>query len=89
MPRVTFTSNLQKHLSRPTLAADGATVAEVLGALFAPDPLLRSYVLDDQGHVRKHVRVFLNNQAISDRDLLSDPVRPDDDIYIFQALSGG
>lgn len=89
MARVTFTANLQKHLSRPDASAAGATVAQVLEALFVPDPLLRSYVLDDQGRLRRHVNIFLNNRAVSDRQNLSDPVRENDEIYVFQALSGG
>ena len=62
---------------------------DVLDRVFADNPLLRSYVLDDQGRVRRHVNIFLNDESIADRERLSDPVGPDDDIYVFQALSGG
>ena len=50
---------------------------------------MRSYVVDDQGAVRKHVTVFLDSSPIKDRDRLSDAVRPDSDLFIMQALSGG
>jgi sulfur carrier protein ThiS len=46
-------------------------------------------VLDEHGRLRKHVNVFVNETAIGDRARLSDPVSSGDDIYVFQALSGG
>jgi sulfur carrier protein ThiS len=50
---------------------------------------LRGYVLDDQGALRRHVAVYVNGRPIADRIGLSDPVGPDDEIHVFQALSGG
>lgn len=89
MPRVTFTANLQRHLDVPSLDVGGARVGEVLAAVFAQRPLLRSYIVDDQGRLRRHVNIFVNSAMIADRDGLSDAVRPDDEVFIFQALSGG
>ena len=89
MPRVTFTANLQRHLDVPTLEVDGATAGEVLNAVFAAQPLLRSYIVDDQGRLRRHVNVFVNSVLISDREGLGDAVGPDDEVFVFQALSGG
>ena len=57
--------------------------------MFASRPGLRGYVLDDQGRVRRHVAIYLNGQPIVDRVRLSDPVAPHDEIYVFQALTGG
>ncbi len=64
-------------------------MGEVLRNLFQADSLLGTYVLDDQGRLRKHVNVFLNNLAIKDRVRLSDLAVESDEIYVFQALSGG
>ena len=89
MPRVTFTANLQRHLDVPSLEVGGAAVGEVLTAVFAEKPLLRSYIVDDQGRLRRHVNVFVNKAMIADREGLSDAVRPDDEVFVFQALSGG
>jgi len=57
--------------------------------VFASRPALRGYVLDDQGALRRHVAVYVNGQAVRDRVRLTDPVGPRDEIYVFQALSGG
>lgn len=89
MPRIAFTANLQRHLPCPTMLAEGATVGEALGRVFAERPRLRSYLLDDQGRVRRHVVIYRNGTPIRDRLRLSDPVEAQDEIYVFQALSGG
>lgn len=89
MARVAFTPNLQRHLPCPTQDADGSTVGAVLDAVFRDNPRLRSYILDDQGRVRQHIYIFLNNDRIADRERLSDPVKAEDEIYVMQALTGG
>ena len=60
-----------------------------LDAVFAIQPTLRGYVLDDQGALRRHVAVYVNGAAVRDRTRLSDPLGSDDEVYVFQALSGG
>jgi hypothetical protein len=50
---------------------------------------VRDYVLDEQGHVRRHVHIYVDGQRISDRERLSDPVTPVSEIFVLQALSGG
>jgi sulfur carrier protein ThiS len=89
MPTVSFTSALQRFLPTPTAAVDAATVGEALAAVFATQPVLRGYVLDDQGALRRHVAVYVGGDCVRDRMRLTDPVAPTDEIHVFQALSGG
>jgi sulfur-carrier protein len=89
MARVVFTSNLRQHLACPPVDAKGRTVREVLEAAFRDNPKLRSYVLDDQGAIRKHMVVFVNGRAVTDRQGLTDPVPDGAEVYVMQALSGG
>jgi molybdopterin synthase sulfur carrier subunit len=89
MTQVSFTENLRRHVECPPVAVSGATVREVLDAVFADNPMLRTYILDDQGRVRRHVNVFINGRFVSDRLALSDAVGPSDEVFVFQALSGG
>lgn len=89
MARVAFTPNLQRILECPSGEAPGNTVGEVLAAAFHEHPRVQTYVLDDQGALRKHVMVFLNGQQIADRRRLSDAVADGDEIFVMQALSGG
>lgn len=89
MPRVRFTENIQRHVSCPDDLVPGTTLHEALVNYFERRPTARSYVLDERGAVRKHVAVFIDGKLIADRQQLSDPVRPDSEVYVFQALSGG
>jgi hypothetical protein len=57
--------------------------------MFAGNPQARSYVLDDQSALRKHMTVFVDGKVIRDRVKLSDPVTATSTIHVFQALSGG
>jgi hypothetical protein len=89
MATIRFTSHLVRHRPAPAIEAEGATVAEVLRRGLDGDALLRSYILDEQGRVRKHVNIYLDGALIADRLRLSDPVGPRAEIYVLQALSGG
>jgi sulfur-carrier protein len=89
MPTVSFTSALQRFLDAPSMQVDGTSVRAALDAVFARRPALRSYVLDDQGAVRRHVVVYINGDVLRDRTHLSDTVGAQDEIYVFQALTGG
>ena len=89
MPRVELAKAFRRHVDGPPEDVAGATVGEALEAYFALHDGVRAYVLDDQGAVRKHVTVFLNDQQIADRRGLTDATGTDDEIHVFQALSGG
>jgi sulfur-carrier protein len=89
MARVAFTANLERHLSCPVQAVPGDTVRAVLDGVFAAQPRLRSYILDDQDRARRHVAIYVNGERIADRARLSDQVTDADEVFVFQALSGG
>lgn len=89
MPRVTFTANLKRHVECPPAEVRGATVGEVLDAVFADNPRLRGYVLDEQGAVRRHVVIFLDGDPLRDRVTLTDAVTAGSELCVMQALSGG
>jgi sulfur-carrier protein len=89
MPTVAFTPALRRFLRTPEMRVEAATVAAALAAVFAESPALRSYILDDQGGLRRHVNVYIGGNPVRDRAGLSDPVAPRDGIYVFQALTGG
>jgi sulfur-carrier protein len=89
MAHVFFTSNLRRHVDCPTLQAEGATVRAVLKVVFAANPRLETYVLDDQRALRKHMRILVDGLAIRDLEKQSDAVSPDAEVWVMQALSGG
>ena len=89
MPRVIFTSNLQRHLDCPDTAVAPGTVASALAQVFSAQPRARGYILDEQGQLRKHVAVFVDGRRVRDRERLTDAVGETSEIYVMQALTGG
>lgn len=89
MPHVVFTPALQRHVACPPADVEGGTVREALDRVFGGNPRARSYVLDEQGALRKHMVIFVDGEVIQDRARLSDGVDMDSQIYVMQALSGG
>jgi hypothetical protein len=89
MPRVFFTPQLRRFTETPEVDSGSATLREALEDAFAVNPRLRGYVLDDQGHLRKNVVVFIDGHRSHDRVSLADPLGPGSRVHVLQALSGG
>ena len=89
MARVTFTANLQRHVACPPMDASGKSVREALDVVFAANPAVRGYVLDEHGALRYHVVVFVDGVQVADRKRLSDAIGPEAQLHVMQALSGG
>ena len=66
--------------------ATGSTVHEVLQDLDRQFPGLCFRVVDEQGQLRKHMRIFINDEMTRD---LTNPVTEADEVTLLQALSGG
>lgn len=89
MPRIVFAAALQRHVASPPVTVAAASVREALDAAFVINPRLKSYILDDQDRLRKHMTIFVDGTAIRDRSGLSDTITEKSEIYVLQALSGG
>lgn len=89
MPRIAFTPQLRRFTETPEVDTPAATLRQALEAAFAVNPRLRGYVLDDQGHLRPNVVVFIDGRRCAERVMLADPLRPDSRVHVLQALSGG
>ena len=90
MAYVSYTRHLTKFF--PTLTegeVPGTTVREVVDELNRRYPGFASYVVEDNGRLRRHVNVFVGDEPIRDRAALSDKLGPDARVFILQALSGG
>lgn len=66
--------------------ATGDTLDALLRDLDRRHPGIRFRMVDEQGNLRKHMKIFLNGEG--ERDL-STPISETDDVVIMQALSGG
>lgn len=91
MATVTLTSNLRRHLGKDAqaISVDARTVRSALEAVFAEHPALEAQVLDPDGTLWRHVTIFVGDRQIEDRETLSDPVDPSDEVHVMQSLAGG
>lgn len=90
MARIVFTPQLRRFVEAPEVDAPAATtVREGLEAAFAANPRLRGYVLDEQGHLRANVTVFIDGRRLRDLRGLSDALQAGNTVHVLQALSGG
>ena len=90
MPIVKFTYALKRFFpGLKETKVHAQTVDEVIRELEKIFPGIKNYIIDDQGALRKHVNIFIGTESVSDKLHLSDPVSDQQEIHIFQALSGG
>jgi len=71
---------------RSVIEVDAATVGDALSVLEQRFPGLLFRVVDEQGHIRPHMNVFLNEEKVG---ALTTAVTAGAEIYIVGALSGG
>lgn len=84
--KVLIPTPLRSYTEHKEVEADGATLAEVLADLDRRYPGIRFRMIDEQNHVRAHIRFFVSGVQVFD---LAQPLRPGDELVIVQALSGG
>lgn len=70
----------------PTVQAEGARVEDILADLDRRFPGIRFRMIDEQGRIRQHIRIFLNTNGVTD---LSTKVAQTDVVHLICALSGG
>jgi molybdopterin converting factor small subunit len=86
MPRVILTGSICQHVGGlGTVEVSGATVREVVARLEASYPGLRGWVVDEQGALRRHVKLFRGGEAVA----LDASIAPSDELHIVAAISGG
>ncbi len=66
--------------------AEGATLASLLDALDAQYPGIRFRVVDEQDHIRPHIRFIVGEEFAQS---LTESLAPGDEVRIICALSGG
>ena len=90
MPTVKFTYALKRFFpGLKDTPAKGIILTDILEEIEASYPGISSYILDEQGNLRRHVNIFINGTMIPDRTKLNNEVGEKSEIYIIQALSGG
>lgn len=89
MARFIFTQQLARFTAVPQVETGASRLRAGLESAFEANPMLRGYVLDEQGHLRENVVIFIDGRRSADRVRLDEPLNPDSTVYVLQALSGG
>jgi molybdopterin converting factor small subunit len=74
---------------RAQVTTNGATVAEVIGALASEAPQLRAQLLSDDGKLRSFVNHYLNGEDVRSRSGLDTTIADGDELAIVPAIAGG
>ncbi len=84
--KVLIPGPLLSYTRQRQVDAAGATLGALLDDLDGQYPGIRFRMVDEQEHVRPHMRIFVNGAQVTD---LARSLGPDDTVHIVQALSGG
>ena len=68
---------------------DGASLAAVIDAVGAQHPGVKDRTVDDQGAIRRHVNVFVDQENVRFTGGLDTPIRAEAEVSILPAVSGG
>ena len=86
MPKVVLMGSIRQQAGGvDTIEVEGATVRAAIAALEKAQPALRGWVADEQGALRRHVKLFRGGEAVS----LDASLAASDELYIVGAISGG
>jgi sulfur-carrier protein len=64
---------------------EGATVVELMRAIESAHPATGGWILDERGHIRRHINVFVNGELGEEETAVAD----DDRVDVLPAISGG
>jgi hypothetical protein len=86
-PLQSYTKAAEVHVAVPVLAPElPPTLGGVLAALDGAYPGIRFRMIDEQGGVRPHIKLFVDNMVTRD---LRAPIAAGATVMIVGALSGG
>jgi hypothetical protein len=89
MAKLVFTQQLRRFTDVPEVETAATDLRAALEDAYRINPRLRGYIQDEQGHLRKHVVVFIDGKRLHDRVQLNDAISANSMVYVLQALSGG
>lgn len=75
----------QKAGDRSSQEVEGATVGDLLRVIERTYPSASGWILDERGHLRRHINVYVNGE----RGAEDTPVGGEDRVDVLPAISGG
>ena len=84
-----FLTDFTNGQSQIAVDSPATTVAEALEVLWQQHLGLRDRVLNEQGNLRQHVNIFLDDENVRRKQLLATTLSENCEITILPAVSGG
>lgn len=84
--KVKIPSPLEDYTRSREVQASGATVQALLDDLEQQFKGIRFRMIDEQGRIRAHIKIFVNRQLVIS---LTEALKESDEVMIVAALSGG
>ena len=75
--------------NQEVVEAEGSTIRELINSLENNYPGLKERICDEQGHIRRFVNIFLNDEDIRFLKESETPVKSGDEVSIVPAIAGG
>jgi sulfur-carrier protein len=71
------------------VSVEGATVGEVLDALYAEHPDVRGQLVTPEGELHRFVNLYVNDEDVRLGEWLDTPITDRDTLLILPAMAGG
>lgn len=84
-----FLTDFTNGQSQIVVDSPAATVAEALDSLWQQHLGLRDRVVNEQGNLRQHVNIFLNDESVRRKQVLDTALPDNCEITILPSVSGG
>ena len=84
-----FLTDFTNGRSEISLNSAPATVGDALNELWQLHVGLRDRIVNEQGHLRPHVNVFVDDENIRRKELLNTALADGTEITILPSVSGG
>jgi molybdopterin synthase sulfur carrier subunit len=84
-----FLTDFTNGQNQIAVDSPAATVGEALEVLWQQHLGLRDRVLNEQGNLRQHVNIFLDDENVRRKQLLATTLPENCEITILPAVSGG
>jgi len=90
MAKIIIPTPLRKFTeNHATLESNGNTIIESIEDLTKNYPELENHIFDDQGKIRKFIRIYVGEEDIKSLNNEATPVEKDSIISIVPAIAGG
>ena len=88
--KIHFSSHLHRFIDLPnSVTTELKSLPKIIDEIDQSFSGFTGYVVHENGSLRQHVNVFLDDRIVVDREKLSDDLDGVKEIYFMQALSGG